>query len=82
MLGILFALFKLLNRLIIDMHHMIHHRSHDRWAECYDLFFPRTDDLSFILQLAEQEGSPVLELACGTGRVCLSLGLAAMVALG
>lgn len=46
-----------------------------RWAEYYDQD-PRnlyTDDIAFFLDRASRTGGPVLELACGTGRVTLPL---------
>jgi len=40
----------------------------------YDLFFDRCDyGLEYYLGLARAEGAPVLDLACGTGRVLLPL---------
>jgi ubiquinone/menaquinone biosynthesis C-methylase UbiE len=38
----------------------IHHNAH-------------TEDLPFWLKLAQQQGGPVLELGCGTGRVLIPL---------
>ena len=38
----------------------------------YDLLFPRADrDLAFWIAQAGQYGDPVLELACGTGRLAI-----------
>lgn len=37
---------------------------------------PYTEDIPFWLSLAQQQGSPVLELGCGTGRVLLPLAKA------
>ena len=41
-------------------------------AEYYDLFTV-SNDIPFYLSMAEKYGSPILELACGTGRVALKL---------
>jgi ubiquinone/menaquinone biosynthesis C-methylase UbiE len=47
---------------------------YDDFARFYDLEYHRfTDDLDFYAHLAGGAGSPVLELACGTGRVLLHL---------
>jgi SAM-dependent methyltransferase len=47
---------------------------YDNFARYYDLEYQRfTDDLDFYRQLADDAGSPILELACGTGRVLLHL---------
>jgi SAM-dependent methyltransferase len=35
----------------------------------YDLMFPRSDDVDFLLDQVRLIGGPVLELACGTGRI-------------
>ena len=55
-------------------------RYEDPWtAEVYDFQIggsPRTADTSFWLALAEESGGPVLEVACGTGRVTLPLARA------
>src|SRR4051812_43239151 len=41
-------------------------------AQLYDLF-PFEGDLPLYLELAQQEGGKVLELACGSGRVLVPL---------
>jgi ubiquinone/menaquinone biosynthesis C-methylase UbiE len=47
---------------------------YDDFARFYDLEYRRfTDDLDFYGHLADDAGSPILELACGTGRVLLHL---------
>jgi ubiquinone/menaquinone biosynthesis C-methylase UbiE len=49
------------------------------WAEFYDLFYEvqRKDaDIPFLLKLVRESGGPVLECACGTGRVMLQLAKA------
>lgn len=44
------------------------------FASVYDLDYGhREDDFGFYTSLAREQGSPVLELACGTGRLALSL---------
>jgi ubiquinone/menaquinone biosynthesis C-methylase UbiE len=47
---------------------------YDVYAQFYDLEFgDLADDLLMIQQIASRCGSPILELACGTGRVLLPL---------
>ena len=47
---------------------------YDLYARFYDLDFGnRTEDLEMYRQFARRCGSPILELACGTGRVLLPL---------
>jgi SAM-dependent methyltransferase len=47
---------------------------YDDFARFYDLEYQHfTDDLPFYGRLADDAGSPILELACGTGRVLLHL---------
>lgn len=48
----------------------------------YDRIFPMTDDLPFWLDQARRAGGPVLELACGTGRVALPLARAGIAVTG
>ena len=50
----------------------------DGWsAELYDFVSaPWKSDVAFWLSLAEQAGDPVLELACGTGRIVLPIAQA------
>ncbi len=50
-------------------------------AEYYDLFI-LNDDIPFYLSMAEKYGSPILELACGTGRVALKLAEAGYEVVG
>jgi ubiquinone/menaquinone biosynthesis C-methylase UbiE len=45
-------------------------------GHAYDAMFHGGDDLPFWLELARRHGDPVLELACGTGRVSLPLARA------
>lgn len=47
-------------------------RSYRESAIYYDLF-ANNDDLPFFLEIANRFGSPILELACGTGRVSIQL---------
>ena len=42
-------------------------------AEFYDIVNTQTDDSNFFLKCANQIGSPVLELAAGTGRIAIPL---------
>lgn len=42
-------------------------------GRAYDAMFQNSDDLDFWLDLARTHGDPLLELACGTGRVTLPL---------
>ncbi len=47
------------------------------WAELYELTHQnKQDDLPLFLDYAEKQGSPVLEIGCGTGRVTLALAKA------
>ncbi len=46
------------------------------FAEYYDFDHALTFDLDFYLDLARQTGSPILDLACGTGRVLIPLARA------
>ena len=47
-----------------------------RLAELYDLDVQdRTEDLDFYRAMARRTGGPILELACGTGRVAIPLAL-------
>jgi SAM-dependent methyltransferase len=49
----------------------------DRFAPYYDADYRHyTDDLAAIADLAAQEGDPLLELGCGTGRVLIPLAAA------
>ncbi len=44
------------------------------WAEVYDLIYANIKpDISFYLEYAKKRGSPILEIACGTGRVLIPL---------
>ena len=48
------------------------------YAEYYDFVTPFWDDIPFYLEYAQRAGSPVLELACGTGRVLIPLAEAGL----
>jgi SAM-dependent methyltransferase len=48
--------------------------SYDGWAEIYDMVYGNfKEDLTLYLEYAKQRGSPILEIACGTGRVLIPL---------
>ncbi len=48
--------------------------SYDAWADVYDLVYQDVkSDIPFYLEYARQKGSPILEIACGTGRVLIPL---------
>ena len=46
------------------------------FAEYYDFDHAITDDINFYLDFAGQCQSPILELACGTGRLLIPLAQA------
>lgn len=52
------------------------------YAEYYDLATPFRDDIPFYLEYAQETGSPVLELACGTGRILIPLAEAGFEVYG
>lgn len=52
------------------------------YAEYYDFVTAFWDDIPFYLEYARRAGSPVLELACGTGRVLLPLPVAGVEVYG
>lgn len=52
------------------------------YAELYDDYAPITDDLPFFLEEAQARGGPVLDLACGTGRVAIPLAEAGHTVCG
>ena len=56
--------------------------SYDEWAELYDLVHVDINDIPFYLEYAERTGSPILEIACGTGRVLVPLAEAGYVVYG
>jgi ubiquinone/menaquinone biosynthesis C-methylase UbiE len=49
---------------------------YEEMARYYDLIYFEQDDVEFYLSQAKMNGGPVLELACGTGRVSLALAKA------
>ncbi len=56
---------------------------YDAFASIYDLQSGAFEaDLDFYVELARQAGSPVLELAAGTGRVCLPIARAGVPIVG
>src|SRR5688572_22282202 len=48
----------------------------------YDRMFPRGDDVEFFVNQARMLGGPVLELACGTGRILEPIAGAGFAATG
>jgi SAM-dependent methyltransferase len=46
---------------------------YDVEAGFYDLFYDRTDDIPFYLEYARKCGGPILECACGTGRITIPI---------
>ncbi len=48
----------------------------------YDLMFPAQDDIAFLLEQIPRFGEPVLELACGTGRLLEPIARAGYAATG
>jgi SAM-dependent methyltransferase len=57
--------------------------NYDRFARFYDLDTAESDaDLPFWLNLARRTGGPILEVACGTGRVMLPLARAGYDVVG
>jgi len=56
---------------------------YDIWAEIYDLQFEGyEEDISFYVGEAERATPPVLELACGTGRVTIPIAQAGVEVVG
>jgi SAM-dependent methyltransferase len=50
---------------------------YDEFARYYDVIHEElTDDIDFVLSLAEKIGGPILELGCGTGRLAIPLARA------
>lgn len=55
----------------------------DRFAPYYDADYRHyTDDLAAIADLAAEEGDPILELGCGTGRALIPLAVAGHMVTG
>ncbi|MEW6722207.1 MAG: class I SAM-dependent methyltransferase [Candidatus Micrarchaeota archaeon] len=46
---------------------------YEEMAECYDLIYGDSADLGFYLTEARNARGPVLEVACGTGRILLAI---------
>ena len=55
---------------------------YDSFAPFYDLTHEHSDDVPFYLAMAGEANGPVLELACGTGRVLLPLARAGIEVTG
>lgn len=53
-------------------------------AEIYDHIPPYQDrpDIDFYLEMAQESGGPVLELGCGTGRICIPIARAGIEIVG
>lgn len=51
-------------------------RRYDNEASFYDLLYNPTDDLEYYRRLASHANGPILELACGTGRITIPLARA------
>jgi len=52
------------------------------YAEYYDWDVPASQDVAFYLKYAQRMGPPILELACGTGRLLLPLAQAGFTVHG
>lgn len=54
----------------------------DTWADIYDQVHTITEDIPFWVDEALASGGPVLELACGTGRVAIPIAQAGVHVVG
>ena len=54
----------------------------DIWADIYDSVHPLTEDIPFWVEEAQASGGPVLELACGTGRVAIPIAQTGVPVVG
>ncbi|MFH1141018.1 MAG: class I SAM-dependent methyltransferase [Chloroflexota bacterium] len=54
----------------------------DTWADIYDQVHVLTEDVPFWVEEALASGGPVLELACGTGRVAIPIAQAGVPVVG
>ncbi|MBI4312101.1 MAG: class I SAM-dependent methyltransferase [Chloroflexi bacterium] len=54
----------------------------DAWAGLYDAVHQQTEDIPFWIAEAQRSGGPVLELACGTGRVAIPMAQAGIPVVG
>ncbi len=54
----------------------------DAWADTYDRVHTITEDIPFWVEEALASGWPVLELACGTGRVAIPIAQAGVPVVG
>lgn len=59
---------------------------HDEWADIYDAAYAKLEvaiaDVPFYVEEAVNSGGPVLELACGTGRVAIPIAQAGVPIVG
>jgi ubiquinone/menaquinone biosynthesis C-methylase UbiE len=56
---------------------------HYDWTDYYDIVSNGLEgDVEFYTEMARQANGPVLELACGTGRISLSIALRGMEVVG
>jgi ubiquinone/menaquinone biosynthesis C-methylase UbiE len=56
---------------------------YDQHADTYDaIYADYRDDIAFYVEEAQRSGSPVLELACGTGRVAIPVAAAGIEVVG
>ena len=54
----------------------------DIWADVYDSVHTLAEDIPFWVEEAQASGGPVLELACGTGRVAIPIAQAGVPVVG
>ena len=54
----------------------------DSWADIYDSVHTYVEDIPFWIEEAQASGGPVLELACGTGRVTIPIAQAGVPVVG
>ncbi|MDO8750845.1 MAG: class I SAM-dependent methyltransferase [Dehalococcoidia bacterium] len=54
----------------------------DTWADIYDQVHTITEDIPFWVEEAMASGGPVLELACGTGRIAIPVAQAGVAVVG
>ena len=54
----------------------------DIWADIYDSVHTLAEDIPFWVEEAKASGGPVLELACGTGRVAIPIAQAGVPVVG
>jgi len=57
--------------------------AYDSWAHIYDLIWQENkQDIEFYYQISKNERQPILEAACGTGRVAIPLACAGLKVVG